>query len=69
MKALFNGRDITDKTVGKFQSDLSNTGDVNADGLIKKGKNRLYDFSKLKAGWTKNSSYAWTYGCLYRKKS
>ena len=50
MKALFNGRDITDKTVGKFQSDLSNTGDVNADGLIKKCKSRSYDFSKLKKG-------------------
>ena len=50
MKALFNGRDITDKTIGKFQSDLSNTGDVNADGLIKKCKSRSYDFSKLKKG-------------------
>ena len=50
MKALFNGRDINDKTVGKFQRDLSNTGDVNANGLIKKCSSISTNFKSLKAG-------------------
>ena len=31
MKALFNGRDINDKTPGKFEENTSNTEDVNAN--------------------------------------
>jgi len=50
MKALFNGRDITDKTPGVFQKDLSNTGDVNADGLIQKCKSLSSNFKTLKPG-------------------
>ena len=50
MKALFNGRDISDKTANKYQRDLSNTGDVNADGLILKCTDISTNFSKLKSG-------------------
>ena len=48
MKALFNGRDITDKTKDKFEQYTGNTGDVNADGLINKCSDLSSDFSKLK---------------------
>ena len=50
MKALFNGRDINNKTKGSYQKDLSNTGDVNADGLIKLCTDLSTDFTKLKKG-------------------
>ena len=50
MKALFNGRDISDKTANKYQKDLTNTGDVNADGLINLCTDLSSDFSKLKSG-------------------
>ena len=50
MKALFNGRDINDKTKDKFESNTSNTEDVPADGLILKCKYLSKDFSKLKSG-------------------
>ena len=49
-KALFNGRDITDKTVGKFEKNTENTGDVNANGLIQLCKYISSDFSKLQPG-------------------
>ena len=50
LKALFNGRDITDKTKNKFEKSTSNTGDVNANGLINKCSSLSSDFSKLKSG-------------------
>ena len=50
MKALFNGRDVYNPKVNSFQSDTSNTGDINADALIKKAAYISTDFSKLKQG-------------------
>ena len=50
MKALFNGRDINDKTKDKFEKNTENTGDINANGLIKKCSLISSDFSKLKSG-------------------
>ena len=50
MKALFNGRDINDKTKDKFEKSTANTGDVNANGLINKCSSLSTDFSKLKSG-------------------
>ena len=50
MKALFNGRDIYDFEVNKFERSTANTGDVNADGLILKCGLLSNDFTKLKAG-------------------
>ena len=46
-KSLFNGRDITDKTVGSYQRDLSNTGDVTEWGLLSQCDNISTDFSTL----------------------
>ena len=50
MKALFNGRDINDKTPGKFEENTSNTEDVNANGLFPKCTDISNDFSLLKSG-------------------
>ena len=50
MKALFNGRDINDKTPNKYQVDLSNTGDVDADGLIEECSDLSNDFGALRSG-------------------
>ena len=50
MKALFNGRDISDKTANQYQRDLSNTGDVTVDGLINLCTDISTNFSKLKSG-------------------
>ena len=50
MKALFNGRDITDKTKDKFEKSTANTGDIGADSLFKKCSSISTDFSKLKSG-------------------
>ena len=50
MKALFNGRDINDKTPNKYQKDLTNTGDVDADGLIQKCTDISTNFKALKSG-------------------
>lgn len=49
-KALFNGRDIKNKTVGSFQSDLNITDDCTEWGLLSKCKDVSTDFSKLKKG-------------------
>ena len=48
LKALFNGRDIFDTTVGLYQKDLSLTGDINADQLINKCEDLSNDFTSLK---------------------
>ena len=50
MKALFNGRDIYDFEVNKFERSTANTGDVNANGLILKCGLLSTDFKELKAG-------------------
>ena len=50
MKALFNGRDINDKTPGKFEKNTSNTEDVNANGLFPKCSDISNAFSLLKEG-------------------
>jgi len=50
LKALFNGRDINNWKAGSKAETLSNTGDVNADGFIKKCSHQSNDFSKLKEG-------------------
>ena len=50
LKALFNGRDINDKTPGKFEESTEKTGDVNSNGLIKKCHEISNDFSELREG-------------------
>ena len=50
MKALFNGRDINDKTPNKYQRDLSNTGDVDVDGLFQQCTDISANFGALKSG-------------------
>ena len=50
MKALFNGRDINDRTVGKFEESTANTGDVDANGLIALCNYISDDFSNLQPG-------------------
>ena len=50
MKALFNGRDIYDYEINKFERSTANTGDVNADGLIEKCSYLSSDFSQLQFG-------------------
>lgn len=47
LKALFNGRDIHDRTIGSYQHDLSNTGDVTEEGLINQCEDVSSDFTKL----------------------
>lgn len=47
LKALFNGRDITDRRVGSFQNNLSRTGDIDEWGMISACYDRSSDFSKL----------------------
>ena len=47
LKALFNGRDITDKTKGSYQKGLTNTGDCTELGLITQCTDVSTDFSKL----------------------
>ena len=50
LKALFNGRDIYDKTVGSYQHSLSNTGDCDEWGLLSQCEDISQDFTKLKEG-------------------
>jgi hypothetical protein len=50
MKALFNGRKIDNPKKNSHATNLSNTGDVGADGFIKLCDNVSTDFKKLKAG-------------------
>lgn len=56
-KALFNGRDIHDKTVGRYQSYLGITTDCTEWGLMEKCADVSTDFSRLKLG---------EFRCLYK---
>lgn len=47
-KALFNGYDVNNRTVGYYQKDLSNTGDLTEAGLIAKCKEIKTTFDDLK---------------------
>ena len=49
-KALLNGYDVNNKTVGYYQHDLSNTGDCTEWGLMSQCTDVSQDFKKLKAG-------------------
>lgn len=49
-KALLNGYDVTNRTVGYFQNNLSNTGDCTEWGLMSQCSDVSKDFTKLKAG-------------------
>ena len=49
-KSLFNGRNIYDFTKGKYQVDLSNTGDIDTEQMIEKCYSVSSDFSLLKEG-------------------
>lgn len=49
-KALLNGYDVSNRTIGYYQSSLSNTGDCNEWGLISQCSDISSDFTKLKAG-------------------
>ena len=50
LKALFNGRNINDKTKGSYQRTLKDPPDVGADRLINLCTDLSSDFSKLKSG-------------------
>lgn len=50
IKALLNGYDVNNMTVGYYQKDLSNTGDCTVDGLIKQCTDVSTNFKKLKNG-------------------
>lgn len=47
LKALFNGRDITDRTVGGFQNNLTKTGDITELQMITQCTDVSSDFSTL----------------------
>ena len=49
-KALLNGYDVNNHTVGYYQRDLSNTGDVDGWTLLNQCSDVSQDFSKLKNG-------------------
>ena len=49
-KALFNGRDIYDFTVGGYQKNLKNTGDITVERMIELCTDRSTNFNKLKSG-------------------
>ena len=48
IKAILNGYDVNNLTVGYYQKDLSNTGDVGVDGLMKHCTDVSADFTRLK---------------------
>ena len=50
LKALFNNRNIWDKTIGSYQHDLSNTGDCTEWGLMSQCTDISRDFTQLKQG-------------------
>ena len=50
LKALFNGYNVYNNTVGYYQKSLTNTGDVTEKGLINQCADISSDFSKLKDG-------------------
>ena len=47
IKAILNGYNIYNNTIGYYQKDLSNTGDVTEQGLLKQCSEVSQDFSKL----------------------
>lgn len=49
-KALLNGLDVDNHSVGYFQNNLSNTGDVTEWGLLEQCSDISQNFTKLKAG-------------------
>ena len=49
-KALLNGYDVNNRTVGYYQNNLSNTGDCTEWGLMSQCSDVSKDFKKLKAG-------------------
>ena len=49
-KALLNGYDVNNHTVGYYQSTLGNTGDVTEWGLLQQCSGISQDFAKLKNG-------------------
>lgn len=49
-KALFNGYDVNNKTVGYYQHDLSNTGDCTEAELLAQCSDISQDFSTLRNG-------------------
>lgn len=49
-KAILNGYDVNNKTVGYYQKDLSKTGDVDGANLMKQCTDVSADFTKLKNG-------------------
>ena len=49
-KALFNGRNINDLTVGGYQRYLGNTGDITTEQMIQRCTDVKSDFTKLKSG-------------------
>ena len=50
LKAIFNGYDVYNQTVGYYQRSLSNTGDCTEYGLLKQCTDISSDFKKLKDG-------------------
>ena len=50
IKAILNGYDVNRMEVGYYQKDLSNTGDVGIDGLMKQCSEVSADFTRLKNG-------------------
>ena len=50
IKAILNGYDVNNTTVGYYQKNLSNTGDVDGATLIGRCSDVSTDFSKLKNG-------------------
>ena len=50
MKALFNGRKINDFTVGGYQGNLQNTGDITTEQMIERCTSVSHNFNLLKQG-------------------
>lgn len=50
IKAVLNGYDVNKTTIGYYQSNLSNTGDVDGIGLLNKCTDVSSDFTKLHIG-------------------
>ena len=49
VKAILNGYDVNNKTVGYYQRDLSNTGDCTESGLLNQCSGISSDFKKISA--------------------
>lgn len=50
IKIILNGYDVNNHTIGYYQKNLSNTGDVDGVGLLKQCTDVSSDFTKLKIG-------------------